>query len=116
MDIRRWRGRLAFHLLSLVLAACTSATPSLEPLSTAPAASLPPGASATAAPGSGEHVPTGPGGPPGPIDSTPAPPPSPPPSEPAGAADQIVAAMEAGEIDYPTSLLYRMYAVMGDPR
>lgn len=81
-------------LLSLALAGCTTAVPTASP------ASSPSGVSGSP-PGSG------------PTDSVPS---DAPPSAPSSAADKIVAAMEAGQIDFATSLLYRMYAVVGDPR
>jgi hypothetical protein len=43
----------------------------------------------------------------------------PPPPAPAGdptAADLIIAAQEAGSLDEATALLYRVYAIFGDPR
>lgn len=41
---------------------------------------------------------------------------SPPPEEPATAADRVDEALEADLIDFPTAVLYRMYASFGDPR
>lgn len=111
--MRRRRGGLALPLLSLLLAACTSAAPTLPPPSGLPGSPHVP----TGLPGSagspGEPGMTAPPTGPAPTDQVPS---QPPPAEPIGAASQIVAAMEAGLIDYPTSLLYRMYAVVGDPR
>ena len=103
MHTAHLRGSLAVQLLSLLLAACTSLTPTLPPQSIAPDLSASPAAPS--------------GGVPSPGSSTDSPLPSDPPSAaPTTSADQIVAAMEAGEIDFPTSLLYRMYAMFGDPR
>ena len=108
----RMRGGLAVQLLCVVLAACGSATPT-PPADLTPSPPSPSGASSTATP-SGPTTTPDPGN-----TSTPASPVPTEPSRPAGpatGADQIIAALEAGEIDFPTSLLYRLYSLHEDPR
>lgn len=99
------RTARALQLLTILLVACTAATPTTPPPTS-------PGESGSPGPGPSD-VASGPAGSPGPGPSDG---PSSPPAAPATSSDRIEAALEAGEIDYPTSLLYRMYALFGDPR
>jgi hypothetical protein len=111
----KFQAGRALQLLTVLLAACTSATPTVPPQTTfaGPAESPLSSAGSTQVPGSSVTLPSAAPSSPGPTESTPL---APPPAAPTAAADQIDAAMEAGDIDYPTAVLYRIYAVVGDPR
>lgn len=94
---RRTRKPAWIVLLALAAAACQAA-PSPSPTHQSPQVSH--GAAESARPTTAPATPT----------------PTAPSFQPSTSAQKIAAALELGEIDGPTSLLYRVFAMFGDPR